>query len=325
MPKRTNEFQKLVYLIQEQLRDRPDTIVTESKYLKDRISQYKREVDIVVECTANGVAVIIAFECNGEARGADIEWVEQMIAKHANLSNKLVLVSKGPFTPQAIDKAQLYGIDTVVLSLATNTDWSARIDQYHELLFTSLEATVQNFAIEHDIPHGAPQLDGFSTVLVANVSGGTWPFSVWVNAMIDSKAQESLQHWYSRPVDQRKEELTGTMVYVPVPGEPITLIQNGHRYSLAKLTVTVMLRFGSAPIKMRQTEFKGARVVHGKAKIVNGGDFDGHTVQIAMTERPGQAPKVVTTVSHPRYANTPIVSTFTPADKSSAGKAAPSS
>ena len=47
MPKRSNDFQKLIYLIHHQLANQ--AIVTESKFLHDGAANIDREVDIVIE------------------------------------------------------------------------------------------------------------------------------------------------------------------------------------------------------------------------------------------------------------------------------------
>ena len=93
MPKRTNEFQKLIYLIQHQLAD--DAIVTESKLLLDNTTGKKVEVDIVVDTQKGGIPIIIGFECTAKTRPATVEWINQMIGKHQGLpTDKVVLVSK---------------------------------------------------------------------------------------------------------------------------------------------------------------------------------------------------------------------------------------
>jgi hypothetical protein len=68
MPKRTNAFQQLVYLIHRQLRDRPDTVVTESKMLRDWVTGEETEADIAVESVVHGVPFVLAFECRESNR-----------------------------------------------------------------------------------------------------------------------------------------------------------------------------------------------------------------------------------------------------------------
>jgi hypothetical protein len=56
MPQRSNEFQKLVYLVKRQMA--AGAKVTESRMLVDRITGTEREVDICIETSVAGHAVI---------------------------------------------------------------------------------------------------------------------------------------------------------------------------------------------------------------------------------------------------------------------------
>ncbi len=128
MPKRTNDFQQLIYLIHRHLLG--EATVTESKFLHDRAANINREVDIVIELQAGEYPVIIGIECQGRGRVADVEWVEQMAVKHATLpTNKLILVSQSGFTPSAHNKAEMYGIETMTLSQAVRSDWKGLVGQ----------------------------------------------------------------------------------------------------------------------------------------------------------------------------------------------------
>src|SRR5258708_39694198 len=123
MPKRSNDFQKLIYLIHHQLS--PEAKVTESKFLHDKAANIDREVDIVIETKMAEYSIIVSIECQGRGRVANVEWVEQMAAKHATLpTNKLVLFSQSGFTPTAQTKAQALGIETMTLNDAAQTNWN---------------------------------------------------------------------------------------------------------------------------------------------------------------------------------------------------------
>jgi len=100
MPRRTNLFQKLAYLIHEQI---PNAIrVTESAILVDRVSGLEREVDILVELD-QPYRLNIGIECIAKSRKADVTWVEQMYAKHQHLTDKVILLSQRGFYVTAND------------------------------------------------------------------------------------------------------------------------------------------------------------------------------------------------------------------------------
>lgn len=63
----------------------------------------EREVDIVVEGMLDGEPMIISIEVTDRSRPADVGWVESMLEKHRYLpTNRLLLVSRSGFSPQAI-------------------------------------------------------------------------------------------------------------------------------------------------------------------------------------------------------------------------------
>lgn len=118
MPRRSNDFQRLVFLIKSQLAI--GATVTESKLMADRQTGAAREVDIVVETTVAGHAVILSIECRDHRRVADVGWVEQMIGKHQRLpSHALVLASRAGFTAEARRVAELAGVQLLSLDEAT--------------------------------------------------------------------------------------------------------------------------------------------------------------------------------------------------------------
>jgi hypothetical protein len=119
MPKRSNEFQRLVYLVKTHVA--AGIAVTESKLLRDRITGTEREVDICIESTISGHRVTISIECRDHKRPADVGWVEKMKAKHERLpTNALVLSSRSGFTREAAEVARISGIE--LLPFHDNTD-----------------------------------------------------------------------------------------------------------------------------------------------------------------------------------------------------------
>jgi len=121
MPKRSNEFQKLVFLLKKHLAD--DATVTESKMLKDLFTGTEREVDIHIETVISSHTVNVSIECRDHKRAADVKWVEEMKAKHERLpTNALVLISRKGFSPEAIRVAKKYKIQTLTFNETTEED-----------------------------------------------------------------------------------------------------------------------------------------------------------------------------------------------------------
>jgi hypothetical protein len=114
MPIHTNEFQRLIAVIQSHL-DLGST-VTESAMLTDVRTGSKREVDVVVSGRVGGQTVTVSIECRDRTRRPDVTWVDEMQTKHSRLpTNVLVLVSHTDFTPEAKRVAHDYGIRCLVL------------------------------------------------------------------------------------------------------------------------------------------------------------------------------------------------------------------
>ena len=126
MPKRTNEFQKLVYLVRTNLA--AGATVTESKMLRDRVTRKQREVDVCIEGRLGGQAVMVCVECRDHKRPADVQWVDASRTKHERLpTNALILASKSGFTPEARRVAEAYGIETFSLEDVDGTDFPALV------------------------------------------------------------------------------------------------------------------------------------------------------------------------------------------------------
>lgn len=121
MPKRSNQFQKLVFLLKKHLSE--NAIVNESKMLKDLITGAEREVDIHIETVISSHPVNVSIECRDHKRAANVMWVEEMKAKHERLpTNALVLISRNGFSREAIRLAKKYNIQTLTYKETTEED-----------------------------------------------------------------------------------------------------------------------------------------------------------------------------------------------------------
>ena len=122
MPKRSNEFQKLVGLVRVNLAE--GAAITESKMLRDRITGTEREVDVCVEGIVGGTHVRVCIECRDRARAADVTWVEELKAKHERLpTHVLILASRSGFTNEARRVAQLNGIEAISFDEVEQTNF----------------------------------------------------------------------------------------------------------------------------------------------------------------------------------------------------------
>lgn len=123
MPPRSNEFQRLVRTIYEQIVPEGAT-VTESAMISERGSAVQREVDVLVESRVGDIVVRLGVECRDRTRRDDIEWVDQLIGKYRDLPvDKIIAVSAAGLTRAAEEKARANRIEVRTLTEALDADW----------------------------------------------------------------------------------------------------------------------------------------------------------------------------------------------------------
>ena len=139
MPKRTNAFQSVVYLIKKHVGE-AGAKVCESAQLLDSATGKEREVDVVsLETEMDGHEILVGFECAARGRRPTVEWIEQMYGKHSTLpTDRLVLISESGFTPQARVKAKALGIEAVVPDRETDLSIDELVHRLTRLRFTNL-------------------------------------------------------------------------------------------------------------------------------------------------------------------------------------------
>jgi hypothetical protein len=121
MPKRSNPFQRLVRLIEEDLVG--EGAVEESAMVEGR------EVDLLVTVETGEMTFRIAVECRDHSRPQPVGWVENLIGKYNGFSteiNKVLAVSSSGFTSGArkrAEKKDCAGIKLLSLEEAESVDW----------------------------------------------------------------------------------------------------------------------------------------------------------------------------------------------------------
>jgi hypothetical protein len=129
MPKRSNQFQRIVHAIVGQLAPSAAT-VRSCVELPERESGTLREVDTVIEIGAGLSMVRIAVECRERGRRADVQWIDELIGKYSRLPiHRIVAVSSSGFSRAAHAKASSHNIDLVTPKQVTSTNWPERFAQ----------------------------------------------------------------------------------------------------------------------------------------------------------------------------------------------------
>jgi hypothetical protein len=119
MPKRTNDFQRLIAMLAELLGE--GAVVEESRMLTELDSDHQREVDVCIEGTFAGHHTLIGIECRDHDRKQDVSFVESMHAKHSHLpTDILILASSSGFTKLAVERAKKANIRAITPSQVTD-------------------------------------------------------------------------------------------------------------------------------------------------------------------------------------------------------------
>jgi hypothetical protein len=130
MPKRSNQFQKIVTYIAEQLAPLGATVKESVELTEKGISGVVREVDILIEVGGGLTRVQIAVESRDRGRKDDIQWVDHLIGKYALLPiDRVLAISRTGFSGAAKLKAELHGIELVSPEEIASADWPSRFQK----------------------------------------------------------------------------------------------------------------------------------------------------------------------------------------------------
>jgi len=128
MPRRSNNFQKLVYYITSQLAAYND-VVSESEMLADSHSGELREVDIFISDPNDIYGRKVSIEATSKSRKLDRPAIEKLKAKHEYLdSGQLIIVSKSGFAKTCFRYAKLHSIQLLTFEEATSAVWPEWLD-----------------------------------------------------------------------------------------------------------------------------------------------------------------------------------------------------
>jgi hypothetical protein len=275
VPKRSNEFQRLIASIHHALASE-GAIVDESRELRDRVTGAAREVDVVIESAVGDYPVFVCVECCDRSRPATVEWVEQQHGKHASLStNKLILVSAAGFTQTAVDKAQQYD--------AVAVEWTTVVHRVQRLLVDATSVVLMLFPCLQPRPND-PRCRPlpFDNVLVS--PGGVWriPVSQFVDTLLNYPPI------HARTVGAiAADSDAGWIISFPVAAESFVGSGKRRRRSLGGLGLVVLTKRRIVPFDLKPVGFGAHQVAYGAA------NSDLGELLLTVLEREGAAPKAV--------------------------------
>jgi len=152
MPKRSNDFQRLVTLIEGQLAPIGAT-VEESAVLFDASHGQQREIDILIRYPVGQRVISVGIECRDHKRKADSIWIDQLRGKFETLPiDRVVAVSRSGFYRHAKERAKFWKIETITLQNATKVNWASTILSLSGFEITGQHFTIEGFAISLKFP-----------------------------------------------------------------------------------------------------------------------------------------------------------------------------
>jgi hypothetical protein len=153
MPKRHNQFQDFVAMLEEQLAPEGAEVLS-SVLLTDSTGQ-QREIDVLIVMPLGHRTVTIGIECRDHGRKADVTWLEQLKTKFESLPiDKRVAVSRSGFTKGAQAKATAWHIQAMSLGQAFAVSWSARLQNLTALEVRGQNFEILSFSMEIEMPEG---------------------------------------------------------------------------------------------------------------------------------------------------------------------------
>jgi hypothetical protein len=123
MPKRTNDFQSLIYFLETQLAPTGAT-VQESALVTPLDGGAPVEIDILIEASIGHHRIRVAVECRDHSRPSTVEWINELFGRYAVLPvDHVVAVSRKGFTMGARTRAEGSKIHLFTLEEAREEDW----------------------------------------------------------------------------------------------------------------------------------------------------------------------------------------------------------
>lgn len=294
MPKRTNEFQKLVLMIQRTLAR--EASVTESAMRRNKATGAENEVDILIEASVGATPITIGVECVEYARKASIEWVQRMRGKHMDLSiDKSVLVSASGFSPNALRLAEAHGIQTMTLGEATSADWSELVGDLKQLMLCSFTFTYTRFTLNcSDSSPSITHEDLNRSIVYRGEADDPITLNELLKAILGDKRLllKVFPHWLEIPKDQRPSRFRFSVCWRPFSPDQTGLCPDAETfYKLDSVDLDVEATVVNTPLPLQAATLGGSAIAHGTAVNIFDESHDrSRKVQVALTrdtEGPG--------------------------------------
>jgi|GEM_PF-1060264 len=287
MPKRTNDFQKIVAHLEHQLSHK-GARVTESKLLIDKRTGSKREVDIVIETKAGIHPFIIGIECIDHKRPASITWLEQISKKHEALPiNKTIAVSRSGFVKGAQKAAKDLKIDLYTFGEVLQADWVKMVSTFKTM-------SVEGFCLPKQVEVAIQYVNGKKLVRIGQdeISQSRLYFANGSNTELRGIIRHFLNdNGFIDYCDDNVGSNVNTILNITLLFENATYIlieSAGFRPEVHSIIITAKCRRETVTVNLEPTSYGPAQVAVGMGKIF------GKTIVISVIEEKGKKPSINT-------------------------------
>lgn len=257
MPKRSNNFQKLVTFIEQEFS--PDTItVSESAMIRDLVNGDEREIDILVQGEVGDYKISIGLECRDRKRKADLTWIDEIIGKYQHLPiDRKVAVSKSGFTKSALAKAAKFSIETLTFDEALDTDWieeKARVVKW-EIVGRSLN--YKNVGFTFDTKH-IPSDFGEKSILFGGDGmpiGEAQDLVNWIKTT-PKFVEDSMQKEIEKVLSTIDVGIKSAEIKILTPSNLKFKSENGSEYNISRIEIELECRIEVIKPEIKEFQFK---------------------------------------------------------------------
>ena len=284
MPRRTNDFQGLMYLIQSQLAP-TGAQVTESELLTDEAINSDREINILISDPTNGLPPqTVAIECRDRKRKADIGWIDEIIDKYSKIRvRRVVAISRSGLTKNAFKKAEDAGIDTLLLGEALAADWATAVENVTAALLRSRLVTRMSTELRFDDTHNPVLLEKQPKLLGAMIlqadGSPLGPVENLAASLFEGPEMQEALAANARRLTKPEPYLFAELTY-GLPAMAYLVTGSGQLRSLREVMVLARCRTEDLKIVLEHKSLGQARVWFGSA------DTFGYRFHAAASQKP---------------------------------------
>lgn len=288
MPKRSNDFQRLVLRINQHLAN-SSAKVTESKMLWDDDAKQHREMDIYIEDKAGPYDVKIGVECTEKRSGINLVNIEQLHSKHKSLCiSRTVIVSKYGFSASAKNYARKANIELLTFGKAMEKSWPSYLQKLMNM--TVVRREYRLCGAEYNVSLEAAQ-NGFTPTDTVRVVVGGMEKSL-AQFVFELQSSSSKFQILGAATEETEDQSLGTIIRkVWKFSPPIILKDDAGIQSICDWLEThaEIIDQDKKSIRMTYDDYAGSEIVYGGVKDF--GPIKEANITVSPTLTVGQSPR----------------------------------